>query len=496
VNLAFTGIDGESPPLPLARAANVLWSPNPGPQTDLVTCPVFEVFYGGARGGGKTEGSIGDWLLHAEAYGENASGVFFRRTLIQLDDVIKRTKRYFSKVGAKYSEQKKEWTFPNGARLKFRYIERDSDAEQYQGHEYTRVYVEEVTNFPTPVPIMLLLGTVRSSSGVPCGIRLTGNPGGPGHNWVKKRYIDPAPAGYTILKEKAPIPEAFGGSDVELERVFIPSQLRDNPQLMKNDPMYVGRLASTGSAQLVRAWLTGDWTIALGAYFTQFDQRKHVLPVSMAKYIPPWCTRFVAFDWGYAKPFSVGWYAVSDGTFGLPRGALIKYREWYGSTGRANEGLKLTAAEVATGIRIREANDPTMSYRVADPAIFIKDGGPSIGETMAIHDVMFRRADNRRLSGWNQVRQQLVGANGVPNFYVLDCCVDTIRTLEAVPADSDNPDDVDTDSEDHAADETRYAVMSRFSTSDSQAATRENRPITMDDLWRQNDDRREPDERI
>jgi hypothetical protein len=160
--------------------SKIIWSPQLGPQTDLVSCPVFEVFYGGARGGGKTEGSIGDWISHSSEFGENAIGLFVRRKLTQLSEVIARTKQLFNKLGAKYNEQKKEWTMPNGARLKFAYLERDSDAEEYQGHNYTRVYVEEATNFPFPEPIMKLKATLRSTAGVRCGMRLTGNPGGTG----------------------------------------------------------------------------------------------------------------------------------------------------------------------------------------------------------------------------------------------------------------------------------------------------------------------------
>ena len=119
----------------------VLWQPQEGPQTALLKCPVFEVFYGGARGGGKTESSIGDWLQHSSLYGEAAIGIFFRRKLVQLAEVIARTKQIFPKLGAKWNEQKKEWLMRNGARLKFAYLEKDADAEEYQGHSYTRVYV-------------------------------------------------------------------------------------------------------------------------------------------------------------------------------------------------------------------------------------------------------------------------------------------------------------------------------------------------------------------
>ena len=132
----------------------VLWQPQPGPQTALLACPVFEVFYGGARGGGKTESSIGDWLQHSSEYGEAAIGIFFRRKLVQLAEVIARTKQLFPKLGGRYNEQQKTWTMANGARLKFAYLEKDADAEEYQGHNYTRVYGEEVTNFPSSAPIV------------------------------------------------------------------------------------------------------------------------------------------------------------------------------------------------------------------------------------------------------------------------------------------------------------------------------------------------------
>ena len=182
-------------------APSVVWSPQPGPQTALIQCPVFEVFYGGSRGGGKTEGSVGDWLEHSSVYGEAAIGVFFRRKFKQLEEVVARTKQVFPSLGAKWNEQQATWTMRGKGRLKFRYLERDADAEEYQGHSYTRVYVEEVTNFPSSAPVNLLRATVRSASGVKVGMRLTGNPGGPGHNWVKARYITPWPAGWKILRE-------------------------------------------------------------------------------------------------------------------------------------------------------------------------------------------------------------------------------------------------------------------------------------------------------
>lgn len=442
----------------MAALDPVIWKPQPGPQTSLLQCPVFEVFYGGARGGGKTESSIGDWLQHSGMYGENAIGIFFRRKLTQLAEVIARTKQIFPKIGGKYNEQKKEWVMGNGARLKFAYLEKDSDAEEYQGHNYTRVYIEEVTNFPNPDPINKLRATLRSGAGVPCGMRLTGNPGGPGHNWVKERYINPAPAGYTLITESCEVEIDGVIRLVSLDRVFIPSKLKDNRLLLNNDPTYVLRLRQSGSEALVKAWLEGDWNIIDGAFFTEFT-KLHVLESRWQSRIPPSTQRFRAFDWGSAKPFSVGWYAISDGTWGLPFGALYRYREWYGSVG-PNKGLKMTADLVAQGIVERERGE-IIRYGVSDPAIFIRNGGPSIMETMAIHKCMWRRGDNKRIPGWQQLRQRLVGENGEPMLYFDETCDQGMQQITTIQHDENDPEDIDTDAEEHALDEIRYAVMSR-----------------------------------
>lgn len=449
----------------------IIWQPQPGPQTLLIQCPVFEVFYGGARGGGKTESSIGDWLEHSSKYGENAIGIFFRRKLVQLAEVIARTKQLFVKLGAKYNEQQKTWTMANGARLKFAYLEKDSDAEEYQGHSYTRVYIEEVTNFPTPDPINKLRATLRSGAGVPVGMRLTGNPGGAGHNWVKKRYIDPCPAGFKILTEEATILD----KTISLSRVFIPSKIGDNQLLMQNDPTYVLRLYQSGSKALVKAWLEGNWDIVDGAFFDNWDTDLIVKPSDWLRAIPRHTLRFRSFDWGSAKPFSCGWWAVSDGTWGLPRGALLRYREWYGAAG-ANKGLKLTADLVAQGILNREKGEH-ISYGVADPSIFIRNGGPSIMELMLKEGCAWRKGDNRREPGWQKLRQMLgnipdpvTGDTTQPMLYVLETCEDSIRTIPVLQHDDVKPEDLDTEAEDHAADDWRYGVTSRPGVKDAPKA--------------------------
>jgi hypothetical protein len=298
------------------------------------------------------------------------------------------------------------------------------------------------------------MATLRSGNGVPCGFRATGNPGGAGHQWVKARYIDHAPMGYKVTTQTFKNP--WTGDSVTRDRVFIPSKLNQNKYLGAE---YVANLQMAGNEALVKAWLEGDWSVIEGAFFDCWSNEQHVVrPFT----IPNDWLRFRSSDWGSAAPFSVGWWAVVgdeyalEGGKRLPRGALVRYREWYGASA-PNVGLKLTAEEVARGIKAKEAGDK-IAFGVLDPAAFAVDGGPSIAERMLKEGVSFRPADNKRVSqrgamgGWD---------HGRPMLYVFDTCKDFIRTVPALQHDPDKPEDLDTDAEDHVADEARYACMSR-----------------------------------
>jgi hypothetical protein len=392
-----------------------------------------------------------------------------RRTRTELYDTVERSKQIYSPLGWTFNETEKLWRGPDSARLRFAFLERDDDAMLYQGHAYTRLYVEEIGNFPSPDPIMRLMATLRSAHGVPVGFRATGNPGGPGHQWVKGRYIDPAPGGYVIMTDEV----------TQLQRVFIPAKVTDNVALMESDPGYIARLKASGPPALVAAWLDGDWDVIAGAFFSEWSAARHVIrPFG----IPAHWARYRAGDWGSYRPFCIGWYAVSDGSIrGIARGALVKYREWYGMVpGQPNVGLKLTAEEVAAGILEREsmlvegkAKREEMHDAVLDPSAFSQDGGPSLAERMGNLKVWWRRADNKRVSqagalgGWDQMRQRLKGDPDGPGILFFDTCIHTIRTIPALQHDTHRPEDVDTESEDHAGDETRYACMARPYTKDA-----------------------------
>ena len=429
------------------------WLPQPGPQLaalDADWCD--ELFFGGERGGGKSDYQLGFQEDGALKYHDKWRGIMFRKTYAELEELQQRACEIFPGSGGFFKTQPSAnnpysncWYWPNGATVKMRYIENEKDYGRYHGHQYTGISFDEVTEYATPSGLLKMLSTLRSAHGVPCRVRATGNPGGVGHVWVKRRYIDVAP----------PL-TPYTDPETGFTRIYIPSKLADNRILAVNDPNYRSRIlaATEGNEALRLAWTEGNWNIVAGAFFSSWSKHHIIQPVEL----PSQWTRFCSLDWGSARPFSVGWWAVSDGELTqFPRSALIRYREWYGMS-TPNVGLKMSAAAVAAGIKEREGND-RIAYRVADPAIFKEDGGPSIANSML--PLVWKPGDNKRQPGWTQLNDRLIGIDGQPMIYFFNTCVDTIRTVPALQHDQHNIEDVDTDGEDHAADEIRYACMSR-----------------------------------
>jgi hypothetical protein len=378
----------------------------------------------------------------------------------------------------------------NGSKIYLCHCKDEADRFQYQGAEIHLLLVDEATHF-TETIYRFLRSRVRAIGlnfpehykGKFPRIIAASNPGNIGHEFCKRFWIDNA-----IDLEIRRMPESEGG----MLRQFIAARLEDNPSLLIDDPTYETRLAGLGSPELVRAMRDGDWDQIEGKFFSEFDRKKHVIRPFR---IPDHWTRFMAADWGSASPFCFGWYAVVPDTVDgdaepighhfdpelgeyrqdLPRGALVKYREWYGSPDHSNAGLKLTAEEIATQINFLERNEPRLdgrariAYRVLDPSAKNRDGtGPSIPERMAKapYHLLFRMADNSRagrkgaMGGWDMVRARLRGQGGVPMLYFFNTCIDTIRTFPTAIHDPAKPEDLLL-LEDHALDETRYACMSR-----------------------------------
>lgn len=303
------------------------------------------------------------------------------------------------------------------------------------------------------------------------------NPGNVGHLFVKRTFVDG-----TDTYQARRMPADEGG----MLRQFIPALLEDNPSMSQDDPLYENRLAGLGSEALVRAMRYGDWDVIEGAFFDCFEKKRHVVqPFTIPKH---W-TRFRSGDWGSAKPFSIGWWAVVSDTmvvenpYGqkvtLPRGCLVRYREWYGAS-KPDVGLKMKNELIGAGIVEREATDGKIDYGVLDTACFAEDGGPSIEEQMRNgmlaeakkrglpSPAYFRHADKTRVAGigaatgWGGVRSRLLGDDdGHPMLVVFSNCHDFIRTVPALQHDPIKAEDINTDGEDHVADETRYACASR-----------------------------------
>jgi hypothetical protein len=305
---------------------------------------------------------------------------------------------------------------------------------------------------------------------------------------LKKRYIDPAPPN-TIIEEEL-IPPV--GPPMRWRRIFIPAKLADNPPLIENDPRYVARLMQVGAEWLVKAWLDGNWDIVAGGMFDDILDLKGKERIIIEPFdIPPQWPIYRAFDWGSAKPFSVGWWAISDGSAVYdgdrlvgkwPGKTLFRVAEWYGTSGDKedpNVGLRMLASEVARGIKMREKlmfPERTVRPGPADSAIYVSDGvARSIADEMRDpsgdgtgNGVTFVPSDKgagSRVSGWEALRRVLKNSLPVPpespGMYVFNTCRDWIRTMPTLPRDELNPEDVDTESEDHIADETRYMLTTK-----------------------------------
>lgn len=414
---------------------NVIFRPNDGPQTDFLAASETDVLYGGAAGGGKSYAMLVDPLRYAHRAAHRA--LILRRSMPELRELIDKSRELYPKAfpGCKYKEVEKLWNFPSGAKIEFGFLERDADVYRYQGQAYSWIGFDEITHQATEFSWNYLASRLRTTDPeiIPY-MRCTANPGGVGAHWVKKRYIDPAPP-Y----------DAFVGKD-GLTRKFIPARLEDNPFLAA-DGRYEQMLKALPPTQR-RQLLEGDWDVAEGAAFTEFDRNVHVVePFD----IPLHWERIKGIDYGYASESACVWGAVDkdDGT-------LIIYRELY------RKGLLGT--DLAFMITEMELNDPMSVPGVLDTACWNRTGqtGPTVGETLVKAGHKLRRADKNRVAGKIQIHEYLkLQQSGRPKLQIFNTCPNLIRELQSIPLDKSNPEDVDTKASDHAYDALRYLIMAR-----------------------------------
>lgn len=447
-------------------ARRILWKPQPK-QIEFMQRPEYECFYGGAAGGGKSDSLVMEALRQVHI--PNYRGLIVRKTYPQLSELIDKSMTFYTQAfpGAKYNQSRHVWSFPSGAKIYFGSLHHAKDKIQYQGKQYDFIGFDELTHFTWEEYSYLFSRNRANGAGTRVYMRATGNPGGIGHGWVKSRFITAAPPKTTIWEEYDI--QAPDGKSIKMKRnrIFIPSSVFDNPALLRNNPEYLATMAMMSEAEK-KALLYGDWDCFTGQVFAEWrddpagyktGRYSHVIEPFE---IPAHWKIVRGFDFGFSRPFSVGWYAVDE------KGVLYRIAEYYGCTGTPNEGVKLNPKEIAAGIReIEETHELLKGKKilgVADPSIFEKSRGESIAEQMEGHPfyITWDKGDNTRLPGKMQFHYRLAfDEDGRSMFYCFNTCKHFIRTIPNLVYDETKVEDIDTDGEDHIYDECRYVFMTR-----------------------------------
>ncbi|MFA5256283.1 MAG: Terminase-like family protein [Candidatus Omnitrophota bacterium] len=440
------------------------WTPQPGPQAYAAICPADFPFFGGSRGGGKSDCLWGRHVAGAEKWGNKWNGIIVRRKYKEFAELRRRIDGMIgeglpaTRIGG--DQQTNYIRFRGGAQVIMPAIQSLSMVMDHVGQQYTEISIDECTTFPFFTQMVeKLKGSNRSPYGVPCHMFGTGNPGGPGHNQVKEYFK----LGKTFgVKPGTVITDSEGQT-----RVYIPSFLDDNRILCDNDPKYVNKLKSISDPVLRAAWLNGDWDVYIGQAFLLTDA--HIIqPIPVPKHA--WV--YMTFDWGYGKPFSIGWWWADE------EGRIYRFSEWYGGSGMPDEGLRMTDTEIAKEINRREKDIGISGrqnlIRLAGPDCWNKKPdykgggqGPSTAETFARFGIFLTRGDPGRKQKIQQFRERLFvprNESGAqidrPMMQIYNTCKDFLRTIPALSMD-DTFEDVDTEQEDHVYDEACHICMAR-----------------------------------
>ena len=439
-------------------AQEAIFKPNPGPQTEFLAAGEQEVLYGGAAGGGKSFAMLADPVRYLD--NPHSKMLLLRRTTEELRELISVSKTLYPRAipGIKWLERDKTWVAPSGATLWMSYLDNDDDVLRYQGQAYNWIGFDELTQWRTPYAWDYMRSRLRTSAntGLKLYSRATTNPGGPGHSWVKRMFIDPEMPGKAFWAQDIESGEILTFPDKHsrageplFKRRFIPANLFDNPYLAE-DGMYEANLLSLPEHQR-KQLLEGSWDLNEGAAFPEFNSKIHVVEPFQ---IPDSWGRFRACDYGYGSHTGVLWFAVA------PRSEqLVVYRELYVS--------KVTAFDLAEMVLEAEEGE-RIRYGVLDSSLWHKRGdtGPSLAEQMIRQGCRWRPSDRSagsRVAGKNEIhrRLQIDKFSEEPGLIIFNTCRNLISQLPSIPLDKKNPEDVDTKSEDHLYDALRYGVMTR-----------------------------------
>ena len=408
------------------------------------------VIFGGARGGGKSWAVRWKAILLCVRF-PGIRVLIMRKSYPELlENHIKPLQARLADI-AKYNGVTHEIRFPNGSMIKFMFCSRDSDLMKIQGHEYDVIAIDEATQM-TEYQIKTVMACLRGTNSFPKRMYMTCNPGGPGHQYIKR------------LKDRR-----FRSDENPEDYVFIQSLVTDNKALMAKQPDYIEQLKAQPPRQR-EAWLHGNWDVYDGQFFEEFrDDPEHYLDRRFTHVIDPFeppvgWRIFRSFDWGYAKPFSCGWWAVDfDGVY-------YRILELYGcrqdhGEDVPNEGVKWIDDKIFSEIARMEREHPWLRGKqiqgVADPSIWAgAENGVSRYDVAVRHRVYFEKGSNDRIPGWMQCHYRLAfNEDGYPMMYVFKNCRAFIRTIPLLRYDGHVTEDLDSGMEDHAADEWRYFCM-------------------------------------
>lgn len=429
----------------------LIFEPNPKQLLFLLATALY-VAFGGARGGGKSYGVQMKAVILALRH-PGIKILIVRRTLVELRNNHIDPLKKMLKGLAKYNRQERKFIFFNGSTITFEFYDSDNDEMKYQGVEYDVIFIDEATQFQEAW-LKVIATSCRGVNEHPKRVYYTCNPGGPGHSYIKRLFID----------------RDFRGDEKPEDYVFIQSLVMDNKALMKASPEYIRYLQNL-PPKLREQWLYGNWDIAEGMFFEEWRNNPDGYKTKQWTHvIEPFAPRthwkiYRSFDWGYAKPFSCGWWTEDDD------GVVYRIDELYGveySGGDPipDQGVKWDPDRVFTEIRKHEMEHPWLKNKqiigVADPAIWDAESGISFAETAAKHGVFFQPGDNARIPGWMQMHYRLrFDENGYARLYVFNTCRNFIRTITTLEFDKHKSEDLDTKGEDHAVDEARYFCQLR-----------------------------------
>jgi hypothetical protein len=454
----------------------ILWAPQPGPQVKAAACPADVLLFGGSRGGGKSDCLLGRQLRGADRFGQDWNGIIFRRKYKDFKEMRRRVdgliRQGLPAVRIGGDQQENYLKFGSGAQVTLAAAQNLDMIGDHVGQQYTEIGIDEATTFPFFSKMVdKLRGSRRSPAGVPGSIFCTGNPGGPGHAAVKeffrlgKAWQQRGQRPGQVFRTPITFTDPITGKErtITTTRVFLPSFLHDNKILWEKDPTYVAGLLSINDEQLRRAWIDGDWDVFIGQAFVIND--RHLLKPHSP---PPYAPVYMSFDWGYGKPFSVGWWYLDD------TGRLVRFSEWYGWNGFPDEGLRLEDSSIAEGIIEHERRlniHDRVDDRIAGPDSFNKKPnyqgggqGPSTAEVFDGYGLHMRPGDPIRTLKIRQFRERIAlpsDGSDRPMLLVTKNCEHFLRTIPALCYDEDEVEDIDTEQEDHVYDEAALMCMAR-----------------------------------